>query len=107
MKIKNFLTDNNFIYKEQHRFDDCRNLLPLSFDFYLPEQNICIEYDGEQHFRKFKFEKNDDDLLIRQKRDRIKTKYCKKNKIKLIRIKYIDMKNIDKILNKYLKKICN
>ena len=23
----------------------------LPFDFYLPHLNICIEYDGEQHFK--------------------------------------------------------
>ena len=107
LKIKKYLEDNNFIYKEQYRFDDCKNLLPLPFDFYLPQQNICIEYDGEQHFRKFRFELNDDGLIVRQKRDKVKTNFCKKNQIKLLRIKYIDMKRIDKILNKYLKKIYN
>ena len=107
LKIKKYLEDNNFIYKEQYRFDDCKNLLPLPFDFYLPKYNLCIEYDGEQHFRKFRFEENDDELIIRQQRDKIKTKFCKNNKIKLLRIKYIDMKRIDKILNKYLKKTYN
>ena len=107
LKIKKYLDDNNFIYKEQHRFDNCKKLLPLPFDFYLPKYNLCIEYDGEQHFRRFRFEENDDKLIIRQQRDKIKTKFCRNNKIKLLRIKYIDMKNIDKILNKYLKKICN
>lgn len=29
----------------------------------------------------------------------IKTKYCKDNNIKLLRIKHTDMKNIDKIIN--------
>jgi very-short-patch-repair endonuclease len=105
LKIKKYLEDNNFIYKEQYKFDNCKNILPLPFDFYLPVYNLCIEYDGEQHFRKFRFEKSDNELLFRQQRDEIKTKFCEKNKIKLLRIKYIDMKKIDKILNEYLKNI--
>jgi very-short-patch-repair endonuclease len=99
LKVKQFLSDNNFIYKEQHRFNDCKNILPLPFDFYLPDYNTCIEYDGEQHFRRFRFEKNDDKLIKRQKRDKIKTDFCRENNIKLIRIKYTEIKKVDIILN--------
>jgi len=38
-------------YIKQKRFEKCRNKLPLPFDFYLPNENICIEYDGIQHFK--------------------------------------------------------
>ena len=34
-----------------------------------------------------------------QLHDKIKTQYCKDNNIKLIRIKYTDYDNIEKILN--------
>lgn len=48
-------TDN---YVKQKRFDDCRNIKTnylMPFDFYLPELNLCIEVDGEQHFKPSKF----------------------------------------------------
>lgn len=102
LRVKQFLSDNNFIYKEQHKFDNCRNILPLPFDFYLPDYNTCIEYDGEQHFRRFRFEKDDTKLIERQKRDKIKTDFCKDNNIKLIRIKYTKIKKVDIILNECL-----
>ena len=42
---------NNINYIREKRFKDCKNIKPLPFDFYLPEKNICIEYDGEHHFK--------------------------------------------------------
>ena len=75
----------------------------MKFDFYLPEHNICIEYDGEQHFNKY--HKWDDDLNfdIRIKRDQIKNDYCKNNNINLLRIKYDQFRKIDVILTEKLK----
>jgi len=58
------------------------------FDFYLPIHNICIEYDGEQHYRSILKFGGDDSFLKLQKRDKIKTLYCKIRGIKLIRIRF-------------------
>ena len=96
-EIKKYLDINNITYKYQFIFNDCKYKKPLKFDFYLPDYNICIEYDGKQHFEKYKFEKDDKNLKIRKIRDEIKTNYCKINNIKLIRIKYNE--NIKKKLN--------
>jgi len=74
----------------QKTFDSCRSVYVLPFDFYLPEQNICIEYDGEQHYKVIKYWGGENGFLMRQKRDKIKTDYCKDNNIKLIRIRYDD-----------------
>ena len=38
-------------------------------------------------------------------RDTIKTEYCKKNNIKLIRIPYWEINNIEEILNKEINKL--
>ena len=52
---------------------------------------FCIEYDGEQHFSKWdKFEKDNTNFEIRKIRDQIKNDFCKKNNIKLFRIRYDD-----------------
>jgi hypothetical protein len=87
-EITNYLNENKINFIPQYKFLECKNLLPLPFDFYLPNYNICIEYDGEQHFNKFRFEKNEMGLLRRQNNDKIKTNYCLNNNIYLLRIKY-------------------
>lgn len=46
--IWNFLKTNNIKFIEEKRFKECKNKRPLPFDFYLPEYNMCIEYDGRQ-----------------------------------------------------------
>lgn len=89
-------------------FLDCCNIKPLPFDFYLPEYNVCIEYDGIQHFEPTRFNKKmtieeANDNFIQQKfRDEIKNNYCKNNNIKLLRIPYTEYDNIEKVINKYL-----
>jgi len=86
--IEKYLIQNNIFFITQKRFNDCRNKLPLPFDFYLPEYNTCIEYDGELHYISKEYFGGDEKLKETQKRDEIKTFYCKENNINLIRIKY-------------------
>ncbi|MFW6130577.1 MAG: hypothetical protein ACOC56_05270 [Atribacterota bacterium] len=104
--IEKFLTINNIEFIPQKNFKDCRNKLPLPFDFYLPEYNICIEYDGEQHFKPVQFggmttQQANQSFKEIVFKDRIKTKYCEQKEIKLIRISYKD--NIENILIKEFK----
>jgi len=80
----------------EHSFEDCkRGNYPLPFDFYLPDYNICIEYDGKQHYKPIDFFGGEKAFARRKKNDNIKGKYCKNNKIKLIRIPYtvVDIEN--------------
>lgn len=88
--IKQILTYYDIYFENQKTFSDCKYKRKLKFDFYLPYNNICIEYDGQQHSTIYRFEKDDSKLKIRQLRDKIKTDYCIKNNIKLIRIKFTD-----------------
>jgi hypothetical protein len=82
----------NFI--KQHKFVDCTNkkegisCRKLPFDFYIPELNVCIEYDGEQHFIPKEFFGGEEGFSRRQQLDKIKDQYCMDNGIKLIRIPY-------------------
>ena len=103
-KIKQYLDVNNYNYEYQKWFDDCRDKKPLPFDFYLPEFNMIIEYDGEQHFkdRGYKTGMFSDTLEYTKKHDAIKTKYCKDNNIKLYRIPYYHKYKIENLLNEYL-----
>ena len=98
-KIRDYLINNDILFEEQKRFVGCRNKQPLPFDFYLPIQNVCIEFDGEQHFKPIKYWRSSNYLNEIQKHDKIKTNYCKKNNIKLIRISYKKINQIEAILN--------
>ena len=53
-KIFNYLTKNNILFTSQHKFENCKHINRLPFDFYLPKYNLCIEYDGVQHFKPVK-----------------------------------------------------
>jgi len=85
------ITSKKCGYREKN-FSDCTNIkgdkvcARLRFDFYLPDQNTLIEYDGEQHFTKRG--KYGDKFESRQQNDKIKNQYCKNKNIKLIRIHY-------------------
>ena len=64
--------------------------------------NTCIEYDGIQHFKEVELWGGSEGLKLRKIRDKIKTTFCKKNGIKLIRIAYYE-KNINE---KLIKELC-
>jgi hypothetical protein len=92
--INNLMINNGIKAVRQKRFTDCINTssgkrcLPLPFDFYLPDYNTCIEYDGEQHYGSILTFGGEEAFKRLQLRDKIKTEYCEKNGIKLIRIPY-------------------
>lgn len=99
LKIEEILIKYNIKYIPQYKFKDCKNIKPLPFDFYLPDHNMCIEFDGEQHYHPVKFLHVDQNRhnLIKIK-DNIKTNYCIVNNIKLIRIPYYEKQKIEEIL---------
>lgn len=87
-EIRKLLEKNNINFESQKKFDECKNIFKLPFDFYLPKYNICIEYDGEQHYNPIKYFGGIKTFNKLKIRDKIKNKYCIQNNIKLIRIKY-------------------
>jgi len=101
-EVRNFLISNDIKFIPQHTFENCKNKKILSFDFYLPDYNICIEYDGIQHFEPIEHFGGQPELEIRKHLDKIKTDYCKNNNIKLIRIRYNE--NILDNLNSHFQK---
>jgi hypothetical protein len=73
-------------YESEKRFDDCRNKKTLPFDFYLPDHNLLIEYDGIQHVQPVDFWGGQLGFEYRQECDGIKNKYAYNNNIPLLRI---------------------
>lgn len=69
----------------------------LFFDFFIPKYNLCIEYDGEQHFKPVKIFGGVDAFNKIIQRDKIKNEYCLLNNIHLLRFskknKKDDIKN--------------
>jgi len=90
-KISNILQKYNIYFIREYWFPDCRNIQPLRFDFFLPDINILIEYQGSQHYIGWKNTKSKHGTLREiQKRDEIKRKYCLTNNIKLLEITYLE-----------------
>ncbi len=89
-EIRKILLENNIKFIGQYKFNDCRDKQPLPFDFYLPDYNMCIEYDGRQHYEPIDRWGGIKGLIDQQKKDNIKNMYCYNRKIKLIRISYIE-----------------
>lgn len=108
-KIVMWLNDRNIKYITQYTFENCKVKRNLRFDFYLPEYNEIIECDGIQHFEPviFSYDLDAEKQFIKTKRyDKIKTNYCRENKIKLLRISYKDIKNSERykeiLLNEFV-----
>lgn len=100
-RIENFIQSKSIKFVREKRFEKCRDSYTLPFDFYLPEYNLCIEYDGIQHFKPIEYFGGEKAYLDLKKRDKIKNEFCKKHNIYLLRISY-KQKNIEKIIEKHV-----
>lgn len=85
---KDILEKHNIEFTQEYRFQDCRNQFPLPFDFYLPEHNICIECQGQQHYISVEHFGGDEGFERRKQNDEIKKRYCKNHNIFLLEINY-------------------
>lgn len=99
-RIRHYLEGNKINFIPQKWFADCRDSNPLPFDFYLPDYNVIIEFDGRQHFTETNYFSYS--LEITQKHDKIKNNYCKAKGIYLIRIPHWNINKIEQILDKEL-----
>ena len=92
----------NVPFIQQYKFDKCKYIDKLIFDFYLPEYNMCIEYNGELHYMSIEHFGGDEMFKVRKERDLIKNNFCEVNNIKLLTIKYTDYSNIENIISQAL-----
>lgn len=108
-KIDSLLKSWNISFERQRSFYECRDKNALPFDFYIPEYNTLIEYQGEQHYKIIqRGSMSEDDALenlaLIQKHDKIKRDYCKINKINYIEIPYWENDDIENyIFDKFVK----
>jgi hypothetical protein len=100
--ISNLLDEMDIKYEKEKTFDDLVYLSSLRFDFYLPDHNLLIEYDGIHHFKPIEKWGGKVHLYETLMKDEIKNNYAKDNNIKLIRIPYWEKDNLKRILNEQI-----
>lgn len=101
-KIIDYLNCHNIDFILEYRIDDCRSTYPLPFDIYLTQQDILIEFDGQQHFMALEHWGGIDGLIERKIHDTMKNYYCQQNNLNLIRIAYYELNEIEQILEELL-----
>lgn len=103
-KIERFLLNNNIPYILQKRYDDLVgiNNIPFSYDFFLPDYNLLIEYQGQQHEYAVEWFGGEKKFRRQQETDKSKRDYADIHNINLMEIWYYDFKKIDEILESRL-----
>lgn len=101
--IASVFDENGIIYIRQMRFDDCRDQKTLPYDFYVPEYNYLIEYNGMQHYKPVDYFGGWEAFKKVQRHDEIKIEYANNNNIDMLVISYTDFDNIKSILTKVFK----
>lgn len=98
--VRLWLGNNKILYTPQKKFDDCVDKRQLPFDFYLDDYNICIEYQGMQHYEPIEYFGGGKALAYTQYHDKLKSNYCESSGIPLICIPYWE--KVDQYLNENL-----
>lgn len=98
--IRHYLDNKGINFTQEKIFPNCKDQRYLPFDFYLPDFNLCIEFDGSQHY----YDKGNfsTSLQYTQRHDEIKNRYCKEHNIDLLRIPYYKYDKISNILDNKL-----
>lgn len=107
--IENFLNSENINFISQKKFEGCINFKSkrkLPFDFYLPDYNICIEFQGEQHYKPVDRFGGVKEFFNIKERDKIKKDYCIRNSISYIELNKYNIEKIRDIIciNQYIKR---
>lgn len=104
--VASILNKLSIKYVTQQKFDGLIGLGCgyLSYDFYIPNYNLLIEFQGKQHYEYVNlFHKDYSDFVKQQKHDVIKRNYATNNGINLLEINYRDYPNkVEEILKNKL-----
>ncbi len=98
--IKEYLENKNINFIPQKRLDYKR----LSFDFFLPDYNVAVEFDGIQHFEPVDFFGGQEQFEKQTLRDLCKNYYCFERGLKLLRIHHLDVDEIEPLLEYIIEK---
>ena len=99
--IFNWLLENEIECIPQHTFSDLKYKSFLRCDFFVPDYNLVIEYNGIQHYKPIKHFGGMESLMDTKARDKTKEDYCLDNDIAFEIIKYDEdiVLELNKIFN--------
>lgn len=99
-----WLEEKSIPYKTEKTFEDCLSSKGrrMKFDFYLPNHNAIVEFDGPHHYREVEFFGGNNRLKSVQEHDEIKNQYAKKKGIPLLRIPFFFIKDVPALLTEFL-----
>lgn len=107
-KIKKYIENHNIVYESYKTFGDLFGVGngKLSYDFYLPDYNLLIEFQGVFHDGSGNASsiQTSEELLKQQEHDLRKREYAKLHNIKLLEIWHWEINDIETILEKVLNK---
>lgn len=104
-EIEEILTKLQIPFEQQYRIKECRDKLPLPFDFIIYNNNHygLIEYQGKQHYIQSKQWDDIEDFQKRQKHDKIKYEYCLNNNIPLLILNHLS--DLEKEIKDFYEKL--
>jgi Probable Zinc-ribbon domain len=102
-RIRRWLESQSISFTHQKTFKYLYGVggFPLSYDFYIPIENMLIEYQGQFHDGSVSHQTKEE-YSIQLEHDKRKRLYAKLNNITLLEIWYQDFKNIEFILKEAL-----
>lgn len=106
LSLERWLNNEGLFYVREYRIEDCKYRATLPFDYAISvgSEVVLCEVDGQHHYKPIMCWGGEDAYRAQQIKDKIKTKYCQNNGIKLIRIPYwkFDNEEYIEVLNKEL-----
>lgn len=95
LSIIKILEAKGILFESQKRFAELGN---LSYDFYLPKENLLIEFNGRQHYMPVSVFGGDKAFQKQVSHDIIKKKFAENKGIKLLTIPFYE-KNLEEVIN--------
>lgn len=104
--INQYLESKHIKFEYPKSFPDLKDIHKLRYDFYLPDYNILIEYQGMQHIRPMNYMGGKEKFTTQQKHDEMKRKYAKDNGYVELEL-FFDTERGKKAIYNYLDKNLN
>jgi very-short-patch-repair endonuclease len=91
-EISKFLDKFKIVFTKKYKLGN------IEYDFYIPSMRTSVEFDGIQHFQPVDHLGGLQAYELLRVNDKIKSDYCEREYINLIRIRYDQIENIYQIL---------
>lgn len=101
--IERYLSSHSIAYEPQKKFDGLVGVggRLLSYDFFLPDYNTLIEFQGEQHYSAVDYYGGEENFQVQQAHDSLKADYASSHGHRLLTIPYKGLDRIEEILDAF------